>query len=708
MAKLKWRRKSIVSRLTFLVLIIIVLQTVLLAGTLIIGGVFEQAEKNAYQSFYDKVNNRKEYVQREMKNRWTNLDPYVSTIEKSIASDNFDSDQIFKDMMDQLIAMLRTTQVTGAYIILEHTGINDNRYPALYIRDYDPLSNIYSDDDIYMISGPSELAKDYQIPLDQTWQYHLKLTDANKSFYTSPYTYASLTSKASLLGYWSKPFKLTESDVPIITYSMPLFDASGTLRGIVGIEVTLNYLTDFFPATDLQPRDSLGYLIAYRKDGNEEMMPVVMEGALQKRMIIEDEPLNLKLLDSNRNIYELLNHEGKEVIYASVEKIGLYQYNTPFEDEEWYIVGFMREDYLLSYVKRIQQILMISLFLSIMLGALGGSGISYQLAKPIINLAKEVRESDKSKILHLNSTGLSELDELSHAIEVANKLILDSASRLSKIIEMVALPIGAFEMNKNNDNVFVTEQFFDVLGYENKDDDSYRDKETFKAMLDQVFSNPEPDEDDVYCLNLEPKRWVRVNVTISDELIIGVAMDVTDEILEKNEIKRDRDLDSLTKLLNRKGFQWQFEAWEKQYKENKSTEVAALLMFDLDNLKIINDTYGHKWGDQYIIKAVERLVHISDDSHRILGRRSGDEFVMLLHHFDSKEALREKVSLFFEGLKDHLIEFPDGSQRPVMISAGLMWYEYPELNYDELLHYADEALYESKRHKKGNFTESLY
>jgi len=449
----------------------------------------------------------------------------------------------------------------------------------------------------------------------------------------------------------------------------------------------------------------LGYLIAFKDNDSDELRPVVMEGALQKRMIQDNQPLNLKLLDENRNIYELLNHEGKETIYASVEKIGLYQYNTPFESEQWYLVGFMREDYLLSYVMRIRQILFISLLLSIALGALGGIYISYQMSKPIIHLAKEVKASDNSKILHLSTTGLLELDALSHAIEVANKLMLDSASRLSKIIELVALPIGAFEMNKNTDSVFVTDQFFNILGLENITLDAYNNKDDFQRLFDTIFSTPEPDEEDVYRLDTTPQRWVRLNVTIVDALIIGVAMDVTDEILEKIEIKRDRDLDSLTKLLNRKGFQWQFETWENS---EFNSSVAALMMFDLDNLKIINDTYGHKWGDQYILKAVERLNQIASKEHQILGRRSGDEFVLLLYNFESEDALREKVIQFFESLNDHLIDFPDGSQKPVMISAGLMWYNDSELSYDELLHYADEALYESKRHSKGYFTESAY
>lgn len=698
MARFKWRQKSIVSRLTFLVVLVIVFQTLLLTATLIIGGVFEQAEQNAFSAFYDKVNNRKEFVQREVKNRWTNLTPYVNSIENKIKRDEIDSDQVFSKIMDQLIDMLRTTQVTGAYIILDQESINSDRHPALYLRDYDPLSNIYSDDDIYMLCGPSNLAKDYQIPLDQTWQYQLKMTEANALFYSQPYSNATIASKSNLMGYWSKPFKLSENDVPIITYSMPLSDANGNLVGVIGIEITLNYLTDFFPASELQPRDSLGYLIAYKTDETDDLEPIFTSGALQKRLIYEDSALVLSSEDSDQNIYEYVNHRGNEKIYACVEKLGLYQVNTPFEAEQWYLVGFMREDYLFSYVDRIKQILEISLLYSVILGVIGGAWISYQMTKPVINLAKQVRETDNNEFLHLKPTGLLELDELSQAIERANKMMLDSASRLSRIIEMVDIPIGAFEMNKLTGNVFVTDQFYEIVG-RTKDEEK-----PFSDVLNSIFAKPEYDETDIYKIDAEPNRWIRLNITDQDDLVIGVVMDATGEILEKNEIKRDRDHDPLTQLLNRKGFQWRFE----DLMQHAKLEVAAILMFDLDNLKCINDNYGHKWGDQYILKAVERLDDIADNSHKLLGRRSGDEFVLLLFDFDNKEALRSCVKTFFEQLPTHLIEFPDGSRNTVMISAGLMWIENQSLSYDELLHYADEALYESKRNRKGSVTESSY
>ncbi|MBF4693471.1 sensor domain-containing diguanylate cyclase [Fusibacter ferrireducens] len=704
MAKIRWHKKSIVTRLTFFVVIIIVIQTVILVGSLITGGVLNQAEKNAYQAFYEKVNNRRDFVQREMKNRWTNLEPYLLPISKMISKEGVSTDAVFGEVVTELIAMLRTTQVSGVYMILDPNDITMDKYPALYLRDYDPVTNLDTNDDIYMICGPSDLAKRMKIPLDQTWQYNLKLTEENSDFYFKPYKNAPLTTKASYLGYWSKPFRLSKGDLPVLTYSMPLFDINGVLKGVIGVEITLNYLTQFFPASELQPQDSLGYMIAYKDHLNEFLTPIFMEGALQKRMISSTSPLDLSVVDENRNIYMLNKHEGVENIYASVEKIGLYQFNTPFEDEQWYIVGFMREDYLLNYVNRIKHILWMSLWISAIVGIFGGILVSYQVSKPIINLANQVRESDKSKIMRLKPTGLLELDELSSTMEFTNKLMLASASRLSRISEMFDVPIGAFEINLTTERVFVTDYFFSILEVEAHKKANLETKVGFIKLIDEILDNPEPDESDVYRLREDPPRWVKIKMIEDVDLMYGIIMDVTEEIREKNQIKLDRDLDPLTKLLNRKGFQWQFESWNKKDHFGE----AALLMFDLDNLKIINDSYGHKWGDQYIIHAVEGLETITDNDHKLLGRRSGDEFVMLLYGFESKAAIRKCILNFYEKMGRQFIELPDGTQKTVAISAGIMWMDHPELSYDELLHYADEALYESKRHNKGRFTESQY
>ena len=76
-------------------------------------------------------------------------------------------------------------------------------------------------------------------------------------------------------------------------------------------------------------------------------------------------------------------------------------------------------------------------------------------------------------------------------------------------------------------------------------------------------------------------------------------MDVTDEMLEKQRIQYERDYDLLTHLLNRRAFVNQVT---RRFIEGK-VDNAAFIMWDLDGLKYINDTYGHDYGDEYIQKA---------------------------------------------------------------------------------------------------------
>ena len=701
----KYSSTSIVYRLTSLILVIVILQTFLFVAFLIGGGVIDKARNTAYQLFHEKVDNRKDYLQREMKNNWTNFDPYVSNISKLLNPQNSlqDSDAFFDAAVLELIPMLRTTEATGAYIILHGEGNGAPELPALYLRDYDPIMNSYSNDDIYMIYGPPDLAKSLKIPLDQAWRYNFELSEENKDFFVKPHNNAAITSEASLLGYWSKPFTLQQGDVPVVTYSIPLFDSGGILRGVIGIEITLSYLDKQFPANELQPKDSLGYLIGYSEEGKENLTPIVMGGALQRRMISEEQNLELTPVDEGKNIYLINNHNGKEELYAAVEKVGLYQYRTPFEKEQWYLVGIMRGDYLLSDAHSIMKILRISFLLALCLGVTSAILISIQMSRPIVKLARQVNDSNQQKTFRLNPTGLIELDELSRAIELANRRTLESASRLAKIVELLGLPIGAYEINHETGTVFVTHNFSAVIGWKEDSSVTEMNATEFVAMLEETLQAPVPDETDVYEVDPGSSRWVRFKQTAQAGATIGVVLDVTDEILGKKRIMRERDHDPLTLLLNRKGFQSAFDNWKKR---RLPTDCAALVMLDLDDLKSINDTYGHKWGDQYIITAVEQLKRMEAQNHAFLGRRSGDEFVLLLHSYERKDEIRACLDCFYHDLKAQQMTFPDGTDKPVGISAGVMWIEGDTFSYDELLHFADEAMYDAKRNHKGTYIEN--
>ena len=690
--------RSIVYKLTAFATAVIILQTFFFTASLVIGGVLKESKSNALNSFDEMVKSRKSYLERDMKNRWTNLGPFAEQISEKVSGEHDSSEALLSDVSLILVDMLRSTQATGAYLILKDET-ESGRKPALYLRDYDPLSNNYSNDDIYTVIGPSEISGSLKIPLDQTWKYDYEETDQNRDFFFRPYSKAHLSKNAGLLGYWSTPFRLSPDDLEIITYSMPLFDKDKNLRGIIGIEITLNYFVQLLPATDLQPKDSLGYMVAYRNDETKELNPVISIGALQKRIIDVESVLQFEEVDKYKDIFILKNHDYKKDVYASVNKIGLYPNNTPFESEEWYLIGFIKEDYLFKYYNSIQGIIIFSFVSSLILGILGSLYFSMRFSKPIVSLADKVRISEGNKKLNLDSTGLREVDELAEAMESAKDKMIKSASRLTRIISMLDVPIAAFEIGISDNEVFVTDNFYSIMDMPQNDISSKIEKDDFQLMLDSVFTCEYPDEKGIYKIRGNPQKWIKLSISKNEDTVIGIIQDVTNEMTEKIKIQNERDLDPLTKLYNRRAFQ---NIIEQKHRDG-NLKVAALMMFDLDNLKLINDSYGHKWGDIYIVESVSRLRMLAGNENLILGRRSGDEFEAFLSGYSSREEIINDIEEFYQYLDKTPLEFPGGDIRRICMSGGLVWIEERELDYDDMMHMADNALYKAKTFNKGSY-----
>jgi hypothetical protein len=255
---LSLKSRSIVKRMTVLILVTIVVQTVLIGTALIFGGVLKQAKENAFQLFHEKVASRKEYLQREMKYNWTNFEPYLLNLQEAYKNAEGDQEQFFDEALDDMVSMLKATQTTGAFLILT-TETKQDTFPALYLRDYDPLTNSYENEDVYILYGSSKLAKENQMPLDQTWRHYCKTTAANRDFIDADQlpTHHPLYSPF-LLGYWSEPFQLSDEDMEVVTYSIPFYSKEGDLIGVLGIDITLNYLAEFLPATEIQAKGFSG------------------------------------------------------------------------------------------------------------------------------------------------------------------------------------------------------------------------------------------------------------------------------------------------------------------------------------------------------------------------------------------------------------------------------------------------------------------
>lgn len=133
-------------------------------------------------------------------------------------------------------------------------------------------------------------------------------------------------------------------------------------------------------------------------------------------------------------------------------------------------------------------------------------------------------------------------------------------------------------------------------------------------------------------------------------------------------------------------------------------KTAALLMMDLDNLKYVNDTYGHDYGDQYIQLAAQVLQESAPPA-AIVSRMSGDEFYLFLWGYEERQPIQSILANLKAHMAKTILPLPDNTAIRLRASAGIAWYPDDSENYQELIRYADFAMYTVKNSVKGEFSE---
>ncbi len=127
--------------------------------------------------------------------------------------------------------------------------------------------------------------------------------------------------------------------------------------------------------------------------------------------------------------------------------------------------------------------------------------------------------------------------------------------------------------------------------------------------------------------------------------------------------------------------------------------ASALLFIDIDNFKYINDTLGHAFGDKLIVDVSETIKDLLYDNCSLY-RLSGDEFVIIYEHLDDvKQAEQLAVHLLSEFYKD----FDYQSNLHISFSIGIALYPYHGMDLEELLKYADIAMYKAKEAGKKSY-----
>lgn len=153
-------------------------------------------------------------------------------------------------------------------------------------------------------------------------------------------------------------------------------------------------------------------------------------------------------------------------------------------------------------------------------------------------------------------------------------------------------------------------------------------------------------------------------------------------------------MDSLTGLPNARHFFTQLDG-ELRDAARRDTPL-TLAFIDLDNFKSVNDTLGHRAGDE-VLRAMAAVLHAALRAHDKVGRLGGDEFAILLPHTALAEA-QLALARVMQAADAEIV----AHGWPISLSIGAVAVERGSASSEDLMHAADELMYRVKRAGKGS------
>lgn len=718
------KKRSITLRTQIMKTMIVtaILQICIIAGVIIISNTTGQLTESKRQSLINTVSTKSTSLERQMAD-WSDMEDVlveVNRITDIFCTNRADTIQnimqnpneriILLEQLSPLVSqMLRSSKATGSFIILNGKE-NSQEKDALYLRDMSPSSYSSDDSDIMVEAGPGEFLLQKGYTLDALWSTRIHIDESN-DFYYKPYVGGRQYKdkiEAKDLGYWSPVFRLRPNDIEVITYTVPLIDKNQEVYGVIGIDIAAEFMKSLLGSSDITVDENAGYVICNSTGGilNHE---VITSGTQYRSVITSGTQYQLQIPiggvisfeKKTDGLYRAVFENMTEKHMASCQILKVYNSNTPFEGNQWILAGIVHKDILEqasnSFVLRMAG----SMLTALLIGILVAVAISVYTTKPVYALMRGIDKISRNQVL-LPKTYIREYDELAAEIVRTSRELLDNAYKVANIIEMTDLQLGVFEYNENTSRCFCTEKILQIFELGNKDntwESNYVDLQEMKKAIGKVKErlSREKDENGIFYFNTieNKKKWVSIRKVGTEEQYLCVVMDVTNDIKEKQKIKHDRDFDVLTDLYNRRAFAREVKKIIEEHPET----TGAMSVWDLDNLKYMNDTYGHDIGDRYI-NLLASVFKRLDRNNVIMSRMSGDEFMMFIYNENIAKAYEILRDIHRAFLSEKMI-LPDGSELSVSASAGMAAYPLDGTNYGDLMRYADFAMYEVKNREKG-------
>ena len=711
---------------------ILFIEIALLVGILYLCRINTSLEQNAVDILQIQTENRQNYLQGQMLDAQdlSSLAGKINAVTQAmlddgeISLDTLDSGSdaaspLLLSIGDSLISSMRHRPVTGIFVVLNTHDLDTRKkgepLPCLYLRDLAPNSPpSQRNSDLMLVRAPAQVVQSLYIATDTSWTPSINYGANGSSGFLYPVFQAAYHGNGELdaadYGHWtSSPYMLSGDDHSAIAYTIPLILDDGTVYGVLGVEILESYLQALLPGTELQNDSSGTYLLGVASNsaiGKDDLTVSVISASPAANAPQQSYDQTLLLKPSKRGGYQSDSPLG--LCHAAVAPLTLYNRNAPFSNEQMLLIGSVPVSALYAFSGDVVRLLIIAVLVVLTAGLFSSLVLARKLSRPISRLSDEVahaRES-RSSIPTLSATGIIELDRFSSAFTQLGREVLDTSTKFLRIMDMASVELGGYELRSAPNSIYVTDNFFDLLGMPGVDADDLT-AQSFRELLQRFERScphsPAPDGAMLYHIRLPSgkERYLRIETTHEDGTQVGLAEDVTANTLEKLRIEHERDYDTLTDLYNRRAFH---RICAEFFCSPEKLGHAALLMFDLDNLKQINDTFGHDWGDEYIRRTGECFAK-NAPARTVCARISGDEFSALFYGYNDQDTLRADIRALKAALEHSVVQLPSGRELRVSVSGGIAWYPESSTNLITLRKYADFAMYQVKHSRKGELLE---
>ncbi len=500
--------------------------------------------------------------------------------------------------------------------------------------------------------------------------------------------------------YVSEPFVGRASGVPIVLISVPRFTEQGDFDGFIGGVLKLDSGGLFSRLAKVRLGDS-GFAGVATASGKILYHP----DSKRVNVAVPDKRFN-SLLDlaldgwEGDGVGKLLNGQMALQSYAQIWPanwiVGLY---LPLEQAQWPLTNFIRQLWWLWVA--------LALFtLPLLLWMLG------RVLSPLKQLEKQIGEVGlghrETVSLATNMRELQQVARTFNRVENERQLLLGDLQEREAFLDSVlnAAPQGMFVANIHGDITYMNPALLEMLGI--------AADMPMELWLKQVHSDDIEGARDMWLHSLhtgsdfvrqlrflrsdEELLWLDIHarvVMLSQDGhtlgLVGVVKDIT-ERREQEALQRwEAEHDPLTGLLNRRGFERRLEEAFADFQ--KTSTPSALLLFDLDHFKPINDEGGHALGDE-MLRRIAQVVAWEVRRSDHVARQGGDEFGVLLPSCTLSQARRIAESLR-QAVKEISVTHQD-KEYLVTLSIGVTTFNEADDSVANVLARADAGSYKAK------------